>query len=45
VIGTVVLHLTGLGAGLALRGMSPWWARGAGTVVALVGSALLVQAV
>ncbi len=45
VIGTVVLHLTGLGAGLVLRGMSPWWARGAGTVVALVGSALLVQAV
>lgn len=45
IIGTVALHLAGMGAGLALRGRSPWWTRGAGAAVALIGSALLVQAV
>jgi urease accessory protein len=45
VIGTVALHLAGMGAGLVLRGQSAWWARGAGAVVALTGSVLLVQAV
>ena len=45
VIGTIALHLAGLGAGLALKEKNPWWARGAGAAVALVGSALLAQAV
>jgi len=45
VVGTVALHLAGIGAGLALKGKNPWWARGAGTAVALVGSVLLAQAV
>jgi urease accessory protein len=45
VMGTVALHLAGMGAGLALKEKNPWWARGAGTAVALVGSVLLAQAV
>jgi urease accessory protein len=45
VIATIALHLAGVGAGLALRGRSLWWSRGAGAAVAFVGSVLLVQAV
>jgi len=40
---TVLLHLTGLGAGWALRGASVWLPRVAGAAVALFGVTLLAR--
>jgi urease accessory protein len=45
VAGTLVLHLAGLAAGLALRAHSVWWPRVAGVAVALWGSSLLASLV
>jgi urease accessory protein len=45
VAGTLVLHVAGLAAGLALRGHSVWWPRVAGVAVALWGGALLASLV
>ena len=45
VAGTLVLHVAGLAAGLALRGHSVWWPRLAGAAVALWGGALLASLV
>lgn len=38
---TVLLHLAGVGAGLALRSRSAWWPRATGGGVAMMGLALL----
>jgi len=45
VAGTLVLHIAGLAAGLALRSHSVWWPRVAGVAVALWGGALLASLV
>jgi urease accessory protein len=42
-ISTVVLHMTGLALGLALRHHSQWWPRLAGAAVTLLGGFLLLQ--
>ncbi len=45
VAGTMVLHVAGLAAGLALRAHSVWWPRLAGAALALWGGALLASLV
>lgn len=45
VAGTLVLHVAGLAAGLALRAHSVWWPRVAGAALALWGGALLASLV
>jgi len=40
---TVLLHISGLAIGWALRSANVWWARAAGAGVAVFGSGLLLQ--
>ncbi|OIQ65263.1 hypothetical protein GALL_531830 [mine drainage metagenome] len=44
VLGTLTLHVLGMGAGLALARRNVWWSRLAGAGVAALGVALLTQA-